>query len=97
MSRETFVWVEGRGVIPKSEAPPPEIKRGHHIIKDFTEPVLCPADGQRYGSKRAYERAVRAAGCEIVGNESLSRVEQNKPKLTRPGADIARAIEALSR
>ncbi len=96
MSRETYVWVEGRGCVPKSEAPGPVPRCGHHIISDFTEPVLCPADGQHYGSKRAYERAVRAAGCEIVGNESLAGVERNRKKMPRPGPDIARAIEELS-
>lgn len=29
-----------------------------------------PADGKSYDSKSQYERAVKAAGCEIVGNDN---------------------------
>jgi hypothetical protein len=31
------------------------------------------ADGRDYDSKSEYYRAVKRAGCEVVGNESLSR------------------------
>lgn len=33
--------------------------------------IISHADGLRYDSRRAYERAVVAAGCEIVGNDRL--------------------------
>ena len=39
------------------------------IISDALDNVFNHADGKRYTSKRAYERAVRAAGCVIVGDE----------------------------
>jgi hypothetical protein len=48
---------------PKSDLPAPM------IISDALDDVFNHADGKRYSSKRAYERAVREAGCVIVGNE----------------------------
>ena len=35
--------------------------------------MLCMADGKTYDSKSKYYAAVKAAGCEIVGNEPLTR------------------------
>ena len=65
-------------------------------IRDTMDHVLNHADGRHYDSKRAYEKAVRAAGCEIVGNEDLSK-HVKKPKEPRDiGHDIKRAIAELS-
>lgn len=97
MSRETFVWTPDRGVIPKSEAPQIAPVRGHSVISDFAEPVWNPADGKMYGSKGAYRRALRAAGCVEVGNENISSVERNRPRLDTPHAELARAIERGAR
>ncbi len=97
MSRETFVWDPERGVIPKSEAVQRPASRTHGIIRDFTDPVLCPADGRHYHSKRQYERAVAREGCVVVGNEKISHVERNRPRLDSPAPDIARAMEQLGR
>lgn len=40
------------------------------VIRDSLDGVLNPADGKRYDSKGAYYRAVKNAGCVIVGNEA---------------------------
>ena len=40
------------------------------IIRDGLENVVNPCDGKPYDSKSAYYRAVKNAGCEIVGNEA---------------------------
>lgn len=63
------------------------------IIRDGMDATMNHADGRRYDSKRAFERAVKAQGCEIVGNEKLTE----RPMWTPPssGPDIKRAIEEL--
>jgi len=69
-------WVIRNGeFVSKSEAPPLNEKLGNApmLIRDCMDPTLNHADGRKYDSKRAYEKAVRAAGCEIVGNEKLER------------------------
>ncbi|MDB5441093.1 MAG: hypothetical protein JWM33_3520 [Caulobacteraceae bacterium] len=54
-----------------------------------------PADGRTYDSRSAYERAVKAAGCEIVGNDRAF-AEPTAPghRITNWGPDIARAMES---
>jgi hypothetical protein len=56
-------WAERAARSQRSGLPSPQ------LIRDGMESTLNHADGQRYTSKRAYEKAVRAAGCEIVGND----------------------------
>lgn len=76
--RERFVISEGallpwvkvaaarraRALATRSELPAPM------IIRDGLDGVLNPCDGKRYDSKGAYYRAVKDAGCVIVGNEA---------------------------
>lgn len=65
------------------------------VISDNLDSVLNPADGKRYDSKSKYYRAVREAGCEIVGNERIEpKTRQYEPGPVGP--DIKRAIEELS-
>jgi hypothetical protein len=54
------------------------------------------ADGKMYDSKSAYYAAVKAAGCEIVGNER-SYKEPERKTIAPPRArdDIRRAIHEL--
>jgi hypothetical protein len=56
------------------------------------EPTWNPANGQKYDSKRAYEKAVSAAGCTIVGNENI---KVSRPGISDPGEDIKMAIEKV--
>lgn len=85
---------------PRQAPPRHEPARSHlpapMIIMDGLDPTLNHADGRRYTSKSAYYKAVRAAGCEVVGNDSS--LAKAKPKEYVPegvGQDIKRAIEEL--
>lgn len=69
-------------------------QRSHFVISDTLDGVLNPADGKRYDSKSKYYRAVRDAGCEIIGNEPMTpKARQYDPGPVAP--DIKRAIEQL--
>lgn len=94
------VWVFRNGEwIDRNIAPPPIVSRsdlpGPMLIRDSMEPTLNPANGRRYDSKRAYERAVREAGCVIVGSETPT----HSPRpISDPTQDIVQAVEkAMSR
>ena len=80
----------GERTIPKwAAAPDPRV----HVISDTMPTILSHADGLRYDSKRNYERGVRRAGCEIIGNEKLP---ERKPIDPGPvGPDVRAAIEQL--
>lgn len=65
-------------------------RSGPMVISDGLDGVLNPADGRRYDSKRAYYRAVRAAGAEIVGNETQKQTPPPPPPV-RP--DIIAAMK----
>jgi hypothetical protein len=57
------------------------------VISDVMDPTLNHADGRIYDSKRAFQRGVRAAGCEIVGNERMP--QRGRPVAPGLGRDIA--------
>lgn len=62
------------------------------LIRDGMESTMNHADGRRYDSKRAYEKAVHAAGCEIVGNDSsLVKAAPRRVEPAGVGEDIKRA------
>jgi len=42
---------------------------GRDQLGDGVKGIMNHADGKRYDSKSQYERAVRATGCRIVGND----------------------------
>jgi hypothetical protein len=87
--RERLVWCDlRRDWVPRgqrSRAP-----AGSYVISDSLDDVMNHADGQRYSSKRAYERAVRRAGCEIVGNEKFPEPRRAEP--TGIAQDLVQAI-----
>lgn len=64
-----------------------------YVISDTMDGVLNHADGRMYDSKSRYTRAVKAAGCEIIGNDKVER-RITPPRPVRD--DIRRAIEQLS-
>lgn len=82
MSREVYVLRDGQ-LVPKSEAPPLP-SRGPYVISDGMDAIRNHADGRVYDSKSQYYRAVKAAGCEIVGNDTsaLNRKPQFTPTVT---------------
>lgn len=49
----------------RSDLPMPAIRA------DGMSPIMNHADGQMYDSRSAYERGVKAAGCEIIGSEKI--------------------------
>lgn len=63
------------------------------IHGDFSDPVLCLADGVRYGSKGEYRAALRRNGCIEVGNEKIGH-GAGKPEFTSNGVrdDLKRAM-----
>lgn len=96
MARETFVWDRQlQKVVPVHLRTRPRVARSDlpcpMVISDQLDDIVNPADGQRYSSKSAYYKAVRAKGCEIVGNEKPTAAP--RPQLDDPVHDIKRAIE----
>lgn len=63
----------GRQVYRPVRAPQPN-NRSHlpapRIRADGMDAVQNPCDGKFYESRSEYERVVKEAGCEIVGNDS---------------------------
>lgn len=98
MIRGTWVWDRTkRELVPKHlyrEEPP---KRSDlpcpMLISDTLDYVHNPANGQTYTSKSAYYKAVRAAGCEIVGNETPKAAP--RAQMSDPVSDIKQAIEQV--
>lgn len=98
MIRGTWVWDRNkRELIPKHLYVQPNESRSDlpapMIISDHLDYVQNPVNGQTYTSKSQYYKAVKAAGCEIIGNEKPSA--SPKPQLDDPGKDIKDAIEQL--
>lgn len=96
MSMSRGVWViRDNELIPKHLAPPLNRKfaEGPMVIGDCMDRTLNPADGRQYDSKRAYYKAVRAAGCEIIGNEAGTA--SSRPQMHDPVDEIKAAIEQI--
>lgn len=90
------VWVVRNGqMVPKHLAPPLNHKYADApmVISDCMDSTVNHADGRRYDSKRAYEKAVRRAGCEIVGNEKMPSLAP--PQMSDPSEDIKNAIDQI--
>ena len=51
------------------------------LIRDGLDDVVNPCDGKPYSSKRAYYAAVRAAGCEIAGNDPAITRQKDVPEI----------------
>ena len=68
-----------------------------NIISDVLDSTLNHADGKHYDSKSKYYRAVKEAGCEVVGNDS-SITAPKHPEYKSEGVarDIKRAIDKHS-
>ncbi len=64
------------------------------VIRDTMDLTLNMADGKQYDSKRAYERAVTRAGCDIIGNDTSYNHEREwKPTITK--SDVKQALDQL--
>ncbi len=98
MIRGTWVYDRKTGeLVPKHLYREPNPARSDlpspMIIGDSLDDVVNPVNGRRYSSKSQYYKAVRSAGCEIVGNEKPSA--SPRPQLDDPGQDIKDAIEQI--
>lgn len=72
---------------------------GPHIGVLSLDYVQNPVDGQRYTCMRAYEKAVKRAGCEIVGGmkpESYLGKRYEGPSKAEIVGDIKRSLEELN-
>lgn len=66
------------------------------LIRDALNDVQNPCDGKTYDSKSAYYRAVKDAGCVIVGNEAEKLAAAPcpaRPEVTQ--AEVAAAMRKV--
>ncbi len=66
-----------------------------YIRTDGMDPLLNHANGQMYDSRSAYERAVKDAGCVIVGNDIPDTKEPETLSQNDLKRDIKTAIEQV--
>lgn len=94
MSRTTYVIRDGELVERHLAGPLHEGANAPNVISDNMDPTFNHADGRRYDSKRAFEKAVRATGNEIIGNDT-SIMRLRPPVNEVGGHDVKRAIEQI--
>lgn len=95
-----YVMRDGE-LIERHKAPRLRVQRSDlpcpYIRPDGMSDIRNPVDGLLYDSRSSYERAVRDAGCEIVGDDPA--FSDPKPReMTTPGGleqDIKDACEQL--
>ncbi len=95
MTRTTYVLRAGELVDKRSAAPLHAGAAAPMIRTDGMAPVRSMADGRIYESRSGYYASVRAAGCEIVGDE---RAPFERRPAFEPGPaahDIKTAIDQL--
>ena len=91
MARETYVFRSGLGVIPKHEADP--LHSGDpsaYVIADGMDPILNVQNGRMYDSRSRYYADIRAAGCEVIGNDTVQRQRHEMPAVR---GDLKRALQ----
>jgi hypothetical protein len=95
MSRIIYV-LRGGELVDKRDAPPLHPCAEAPMVRpDGMAPVRSMADGKIYESRSGYYASVRAAGCEIVGDERVPFERRSGFAPGRAGADIKAAIEQL--
>jgi len=65
------------------------------IRSDGMDPIVNHANGLMYDSRSAYERAVKDAGCVIVGNDIPDVASPSVPDVGDMKQDIKTAIEQV--
>lgn len=65
------------------------------IIRDELDNVKNPVDGKLYDSKSAYYQAVKAAGCEIVGNEAEKMIGPSDARSNVGRDEIGAAVQKV--
>ena len=95
MTRTTYVLRAGE-LVDKRLAPPLHARAPAPTVRpDAMDPLRSMADGRLYDSRSAYDASVRAAGCEIVGDERAPFDRRPAFEPGRAGADIKAALEQL--
>lgn len=91
-----YLWRDGEWIEAHRAAPlnPPHA-RGPMIIRDQMDPIACTLDGRMFDSKSVYQRHVKEAGCEIVGNDRAWIDQQPRYEPQHVGQDVKRAIQEL--
>lgn len=69
-----------------------------NLIGDFSEPLVNPSDGQRYHSKRAYDKATARNGAVNVAGEQHNLAKlRPQTKRVAAGQHIKAAIQELGK
>jgi hypothetical protein len=95
MTRTIYVLRGGELVDKRSASPLHARAPAPTVRPDGMGPMRSMADGRIYDSRSAYHASVRAAGCEIVGDERAPFERRPVFEPGRTGADIKAAIEQL--
>lgn len=66
-----------------------------YIRSDGMEAIVNHADGKMYDSKSRFERAVKDAGCEILGNDTPDAPTIKEPSLADIAGDVKTAIQQV--
>jgi len=95
-----YVWVENRlRPWPLVAAARRERARSSlpapMIISDHLDGVKNPVDGKMYDSKSSYYRAVKDAGCVIVGNEAEKMMDRPVARSSVGRDDIDAALHKM--
>ncbi len=89
------------GAVNEVEREVVQIQRGPEVISDYISgpggAVQSQADGKMYDSKSQYYKAVRAAGCEVMGNDAPREARPYEPSINERELkrDISEAIQQL--
>jgi hypothetical protein len=78
-----------RALAKRSDLPAPS------VIRDGLDGVVNPCDGKRYDSKGAYYRAVKDAGCVIVGNEAEKMISAPNARSDVKPSEIIEAMQKV--
>lgn len=95
MARATYVIRNGELVEKHLASPLHPTRDAPNIRPDGMDAIRSQADGRMYDSKSGYYQSVRAAGCEIVGDDRKSFDRKPEFQPTISGPDIKQAIEQL--
>ena len=91
-----YRWSKADGGMVPIEVLEQDRKAQLTIIHDMVdEPIISMIDGSKHKSKKGYTRHVHHTGCTEVGNESMSQIEKNRPRMERPGETMKRVCDQL--
>ncbi len=87
------------GVVKEIERKPAQRSISHYVISDDLgiQGIMNHANGKKYDSKSQYYRAVKEAGCVVLGNDAPREAKPLEYKICEKELkrDIAKSIEQL--